>query len=40
MPRNELEDDLNKTLDMLPVAASSEKIDLQMPDLSSVRRNR
>ena len=38
-PKNELEDELNKGMDLLPVA-NSQKIDLQMPDLSSVRRNR
>jgi hypothetical protein len=38
-PKNEMDDELNKALDMFPVD-QNQPMDFQMPDLSSVRRNR
>ena len=38
-PKNEMDDELNKALEMFPVD-QNQPMDFQMPDLSSVRRNR
>lgn len=38
-PKNEMDDELNKALEMFPVN-QNQPMDFQMPDLSSVRRNR